>query len=741
MAKRKQRTDAVATEKDRTKKKKIQDEKKKKAAPKTPIIKDKDTKAKNIPKATKTRSQAVRKANKPADEKKSKYFSEPLKEEPEDIFEDSNTSVPVNSVLKSIDNKIKEEKKENDTESEESDEDEDWEEVEDLAGPLGPAAGDQEPTVPSQPVEIEIETTEARHKRQKSGLFRNRVCSEPDLLAITLSLVPAHFTTVIEKKINSTYLNGLLKWFKVTFTLNPALPEENYMGLQNMLKRRLGSLSARNHQEMTYERAQTSTSPPMRKKSNEADKKSPEPKGLLGSKRSLPSNTEGQPKRGGKRSKQNVEDDGDKKKESAGGQKAKNTKRRVTASKVSYKEVSSDEDDEHSDGEEFNPNSEEDSDDSEYEAKRSSRNAKTKEKGKSQAPRHCSKIRNRTKIKEEEEEEEDEEEDEVEELKEELEELEKPKGKKQQEKKKQGKGHDEWIEVYLKGAKRWMCVDVDQGVGHPELCASQATQPITYIVGVDKDGYLKDVSSRYDPHWLTSTRKRRINSEWWEETLRFYECPDSAEKKNEDKELQDKLISKPLPKAISEYKNHPLYALERHILKYEALYPATATILGYCRGEAVYSRDCVHTLRSRDTWLKQARTVRLGEKPYKMVKSMSNRSRKVRMMSEKKDENDLALFGLWQTEEYQPPVAINGKIPRNDFGNVYMFKSSMLPVGCAHLHLPNLNKVARKLDLDCKREKRVLANWKLLVKGLLIKERLQRRSDCRLANRQAERPR
>lgn len=29
-------------------------------------------------------------------------------------------------------------------------------------------------------------------------------------------------------------------------------------------------------------------------------------------------------------------------------------------------------------------------------------------------------------------------------------------------------------------------------------------------------------------------------------------------------------------------------------------------------------RDCVHTLHSRDTWLKQARVVRIGEVPYKV---------------------------------------------------------------------------------------------------------------------------
>ncbi|KAK3566481.1 hypothetical protein QTP86_034057 [Hemibagrus guttatus] len=824
MAKHKHR--AVATEKESTKEK-SQAVKKRKAASKTPSIQDKGTRAKTIAKTAKPRGQASKKARKPTDRKKSKYFSEPLKDEPEDIFEDSSIPLPESDVVKSTENKIKEEKKEN--ESEESDEDEDWEEVEELAGPLGPAEEDQEPAVPSQPVEIEIETTEARHKRQKkekqqteletylrrmmkrfnkelqedthkvhllcllaSGRFRNRLCCEPDLLAITLSLIPSHFTVVIKKRLNTVYLEGLLKWFKETFTLNPTLPEEKDVGLRELLERRLGSLSVRNHQEMTYlfllvlrslhlycrlvlslqplpfkpqtkkEKAQTSSSPPSKAKSNEAHKKPPEPKVSPGSKRPSYSSTEGQPKRGGKRQKRNVEDGGDKEKEAVGGQRPKNTKRRSTASKVSYKEDSTDGEEELSDGDEFHLSSEDDSDDAECGAKRSKKNLKAKGKGKSQAPRCTSKIKKR--IKEEEEEEEEEED-----LEEELE------GKKQRGRRKQGKGDDEWIEVYLKGAKRWICIDVDHGVGQPELCSNQATQPITYVVGVDEDGYLKDVSSRYDPTWLTASRKRRIDSEWWEETLSFYECPDSDQKKEEDKELQAKLMDKPLPKAISEYKNHPLYALERHMLKYEALYPPTATILGYCRGEAVYSRDCVHTLHSRDTWLKQARTVQLGEKPYKMVKGFSNRSRKVRMMSENKDEKDLALFGRWQTEEYQPPVAIDGKIPRNDFGNVYLFQPCMLPVGCVHLHLPNLNRVARKLNLDCapavtgfdfhggyshavtdgyivckeheeilkaaweneqeiqkkkeqeKREKRALANWKLLVKGMLIKERLQRR--------------
>ena len=40
-------------------------------------------------------------------------------------------------------------------------------------------------------------------------------------------------------------------------------------------------------------------------------------------------------------------------------------------------------------------------------------------------------------------------------------------------------------------------------------------------------------------------------------------------------------------------------------------------------------------------------------------------------------------------------------MPRNEFGNVYLFLPSMMPVGCVQLNLPNLHRVARKLNIDC----------------------------------------
>lgn len=61
--------------------------------------------------------------------------------------------------------------------------------------------------------------------------------------------------------------------------------------------------------------------------------------------------------------------------------------------------------------------------------------------------------------------------------------------------------------------------------------------------------------------------------------------------------------------------------MKRHLLKFEAIYPPDAPTLGFIRGEPIYARECVHTLHSRDIWLKEAKVVRFGEKPYKIVKS------------------------------------------------------------------------------------------------------------------------
>nr|XP_028575074.1 DNA repair protein complementing XP-C cells isoform X2 [Podarcis muralis] len=771
----------------------------------------------------------------------------------------------------------RDEEEDSDDDDEDDESEDEWEDVEELHQPEIEILKElPAPALPNKTVEIEIETPEQAKKRERrekrqvefetylrrmmkrfnkgvhedthkvhllcllaNGFHRNRICSQPDLQAIGLSIIPAHFTKVPAGRVDRLFLSNLVKWFVATFTVNGEL-SDNEESWQSTLERRFAVYAARDEEELVHifllilralqllcrlvlslqpiplkvsaGKGKTSSSKKRSlsavseesggsaKKPKRASKKCAGPgkvKLEAGQEKVLSGSQEADRKSsptGAKRTvnkptalrsaEEEKEPGVSNLRERGGMGRTKNDRLRKVASKVSYKEESGSDNGRDS---EFHA-SEEDEDESsisdeDFETpkrkQRSSlgtpkakaalnnrrksgpavlnvpKNSRTVESslGEAATPGSSNLSKKRNKIISSDE-------DEGGDV-----------GPGKQ------RGTDQWLEVFLEREDKWVSVDCVHGtVGQPLLCFRHATKPVCYIIGIDNDGCVKDVTQRYDPAWMTSTRKCRVDAEWWEDTLEPYRSPFVEREKKEEREFLVKLQDQPLPTAIGEYKNHPLYALKRHLLKYEAIYPETAAILGYCRGEAVYSRDCIHTLHSKDTWLKQARVVRIGEVPYKMVIGYSNQARKARMAEPaNRDKKDLPLFGLWQTEEYQPPVAVDGRVPRNEFGNVYLFQPSMLPIGCVQLKLPNLHRVARKLDIDCvpavtgfdfhggyshpvtegyviceeykevlvaaweneeaerekkekeKREKRVLGNWKLLTKGLLIKERLKRR--------------
>ncbi|XP_026822414.1 DNA repair protein complementing XP-C cells [Rhopalosiphum maidis] len=330
--------------------------------------------------------------------------------------------------------------------------------------------------------------------------------------------------------------------------------------------------------------------------------------------------------------------------------------------------------------------------------------------------------------------------------------------------------NDFWVEVFLEMEEKWFCVDV---IGQRIHCIKEiyngTSHPMRYVLAWYNDNSIKDITKRYDPYFHTLTRKIRVDPKWWKTTLRPYSPTGSAREREEDEELDKQLEDIPLPKTVSEYKNHPLYALSRHLLKFQAIYPPEPPIVGHVRNEPVYLREYVHELNGRENWLKEARVVKMGEKSYKQVKARPRFDRN----GVRTDPPPLELFGYWQTEPYDPPTATNGQVPRNCYGNVDLFKPCMLPKGTVHLQLPGLLRIAKKLNIDCapavvgfdfhaggshpvndgfvvcqeykdtlidawnqeieesrKREQkryedRVYGNWKRLVRALLIRERLK----------------
>ncbi|KAL5106112.1 hypothetical protein TcWFU_002808 [Taenia crassiceps] len=232
-----------------------------------------------------------------------------------------------------------------------------------------------------------------------------------------------------------------------------------------------------------------------------------------------------------------------------------------------------------------------------------------------------------------------------------------------------------------------------------------------------------DLAPRYDPAWMSTSRGHRIPDSQWKKllaTLRGHCDGDVTNLRTKDiggmeemrdaadvERIFDHLRSLPLPVKVQDFKGHPLYALRRHLLKFEVIYPLDAPVVGFLKVggkaseamEPIYPRECVHTCHTRESWLKEAKTIRLGEKAAKEVKAMMSMKRKL-LQESNGPPPMVELFGPWQVEDYVPPVAENGIVPRNEHGNVELFKPCMLPIGCVHVRLAGIQHIAKRLEID-----------------------------------------
>ena len=321
-----------------------------------------------------------------------------------------------------------------------------------------------------------------------------------------------------------------------------------------------------------------------------------------------------------------------------------------------------------------------------------------------------------------------------------------------------------WVEVKISGS--WVTIHLpSHSVGSSNEVEKYSNDPLVYVVGIDDCGKLKDLTPKYAFEWSTKNRKWRISGSWWNDTIQPYLVDDEEE----DAEIRGLLLERPMPTGVAGFKDHPLYVLKRHLLKFEAIYPEESQVLGYCHREPIYARECVHTLHTRETWLKQGRIVKQGEEAYMSVKARPKRGQKA------DEDRKVDVFGHWQTEVYSPPPVVDGKIQRNEYGNIELFQPSMLPKGACHIQLPGIHRIAKLLDIDfapammgwdfssgyChpvidgivtaeenrpvlvaaweqhqhdnrkkqqeKREKKIYERWRLLIRGVMLKERVQKR--------------
>ncbi|KAM7538885.1 hypothetical protein Aperf_G00000048965 [Anoplocephala perfoliata] len=286
-----------------------------------------------------------------------------------------------------------------------------------------------------------------------------------------------------------------------------------------------------------------------------------------------------------------------------------------------------------------------------------------------------------------------------------------------------------FAEVFLPSDQLWYSLDLSPPIGRVSSEFPLTFFDFPYVVGYSstEKSYLGrspiDLAPRYDPAWMSTSRGDRILDSQYEKflssmkyhwagdvrELREKDCNKAEERRDsaDAERIFEHLRSLPMPKKVTDFKNHPLYALRRHLLKFEVIYPDDAPVLGFLKvgpkrsetTEPIYPRECVHVAHTREAWLKEAKVVRVGEKPAKVVKAMMTMKRL--LLQEQNGTTPMVeLFGSWQVDDYVPPVAENGIVPRNEHGNVELFKACMLPVGCVHIRLPGIQYIAKQLQID-----------------------------------------
>lgn len=275
-----------------------------------------------------------------------------------------------------------------------------------------------------------------------------------------------------------------------------------------------------------------------------------------------------------------------------------------------------------------------------------------------------------------------------------------------------------WVEAFNEAAQKWITIDpmVTKSLAKPLKLEPPASDPynsMSYVVAFEDDASVRDVTRRYVKAFNAKTRKLRVEStrhgdEWWEQTMRAYEKPFLEDRDEaEISELTSKSAAEPMPRNIQDFKDHPIYALERHLRRNEVIFPKrgighvglSKTTAKSDNLEPVYRRSDVHVARSADKWYRLGRDVKVGEQPLKHVPARRDRTG---FLSDEEDNEpeETALYAEFQTELYHPPPVVQGKIPKNVYGNLDVYVPSMVPSGAVHIEHPEAARAARILGID-----------------------------------------
>ncbi|TVY35721.1 DNA repair protein [Lachnellula occidentalis] len=282
-----------------------------------------------------------------------------------------------------------------------------------------------------------------------------------------------------------------------------------------------------------------------------------------------------------------------------------------------------------------------------------------------------------------------------------------------------------WVEVLDEAHQKWLPVDplVTETIAKPrafEPPGADRENNMSYVISFEDEGNAKDITRRYTKAYNSKTRKNRVEStpggdKWWRKTMSKFSPPWNTDLDQiENTELAAAEAREPMPKNIQDFKDHPTYALERHLRRNEILV-ATREIGKVAAGrdtgtpggkrlENVYRRRDVKIARSADAWYRLGRDIKMGEQPAKTIPAKGRADEDVDVDVDMGGEIDerpgTNLYTEDQTELYEAPPVVNGRVPKNSFGNIDVYVPSMVPKGGVHLPYDEASRAARILGID-----------------------------------------
>lgn len=253
---------------------------------------------------------------------------------------------------------------------------------------------------------------------------------------------------------------------------------------------------------------------------------------------------------------------------------------------------------------------------------------------------------------------------------------------------------------------------------------------LSYVVAFEEDGSGKDVTRRYAKAYNAKTKRMRVDGpliaredggKWWRKVMRRYKQPGARNDLDqiENNELSGMEAREPMPRNVADFKNHPVYALERHMRRHEVLAldaPVVGTVGAGSKGplEKIYRRRDVRAGKSVDKWYRLGREINPGEEPVKVLPRRKRPQRRGRRAADD-DQDDsssddpvlgpspakgIPIFTFDQTSLYVPPPVVAGRVPKNKFGNLDLYVPSMVPAGGAHVSHPRAGHAAHILGVD-----------------------------------------